>query len=106
MTHVSTRNEPCYLLRFTPDEVATLNAHSVVHYDPTCRALSSLGGKIFGMINQLTCYESPVRLSAAEVELTNSQLQLFCKVLENASTPGGGFLYFQLRAFLRDATAR
>lgn len=92
-------------LRFTRADVDILIRCSQRHYDAKCRSLSQIGGKYYGMLNQLcgiAADGSPMYKDAAS-NFTTQDLDITCKVLENANTPEEAALYLVFRDLFHQA---
>jgi hypothetical protein len=93
MTLINTRFDPEFLVRFTPEEVEMLRLAATRHYDSTCRSLATPGGRVWVLMNAVKM-ELPI-----ETILRNYDIQILCKVLENAPRETT-LLYCELRSLL------
>jgi hypothetical protein len=96
MKIISRRNDPKFVLEFTPREIELLARCAALHYDRTCRLLGEPGGIVYGLRNH------------PSQELGRREVDLLCKVLEQSASEETG-LYEEmamLLAMLDDEAAR
>jgi hypothetical protein len=96
MKIISRRNDPKFVLEFTPQDVGLLSGCAALHYDRACRLLGEPGGIVYGMRNH------------SSLEVGRREVDLLCKVLEQSASDETG-LYEEmamLLAMLDDEAAR
>ena len=84
MNHVSTRYTPVWRIALTKADIDQLMLCSERHYDSTCQNLSKTAGTILGFRNHIEFMQTP----EVYEEVTWTQVDLLCKVLEESDRYG------------------